>query len=167
MVGQYLVKWQDKSYRRLEWVPHGFLLKLSPMKLANFLRRGSKIDLIPPIENDIDLGDEESQQGTPSVKIEDEDEGEDSAPAPDPDAEARIPIGWSTCDRVLDVWFESKSGSLVRYCDYRGLPSDPEVSIALVLKGYFKWRDLSYDECEFCARRGFSDEFRIDDLCMV
>lgn len=74
-----------------------------------------------------------------------------SAPHPDPDAADRIPKAWSTVDRVLDVWYVSKTkpDEMVRYEDYRKLPRDPEESVKLVAECFFKWGDLAYSACEF------------------
>lgn len=70
---------------------------------------------------------------------------------PDPNAVDRIPRSWSTVDRVLDVWYRSKSGEdheSVQHRNYRKLPDDPEESIKLVSECYFKWGDLPYSSCE-------------------
>ncbi|KAG9018869.1 hypothetical protein FRB90_008806 [Tulasnella sp. 427] len=44
---EYLVKWEDVSFRHLEWVPHMWLLTTNQQKLRNFLTQGAKVRLYP------------------------------------------------------------------------------------------------------------------------
>ncbi|KIY45795.1 hypothetical protein FISHEDRAFT_9154, partial [Fistulina hepatica ATCC 64428] len=109
----YLVKWEDRSYRRVQWVPHMWLLSTSQAKLKNFLAEGPKVDLLnapTPSEDKMDVDDENSIFGTstePSSRAQSikpsgfgKSKIVDSATL---DAEDRIPITWKTVDRVLDV----------------------------------------------------------------
>ena len=43
---EYLVKWEERGYRRTTWVPHMWLLSTSPGKLKNFVAGGSKVELL-------------------------------------------------------------------------------------------------------------------------
>lgn len=117
---EYLVKWQDRSYRRLSWVPHMWLVSTNPSKLKNFLSGGTKVELLTEPVNDeekdssgevafeIAAGAEESRAS--SVKP---GAGAVTAKLPSdalPDAERWIPPAWKTVDRVLDVvlWMPKK-----------------------------------------------------------
>lgn len=113
---EYLVKWVDRSYKRLNWVPHMWLLATYPAKLKNFLSKGSHVPLLPePVADDavdkMDLGD-----AGPAFANDDEEMGDDldgsakkdegdvlAVLHPTPDAERRIPPAWKTVDRVLDI----------------------------------------------------------------
>ncbi|EIW64252.1 uncharacterized protein TRAVEDRAFT_158327 [Trametes versicolor FP-101664 SS1] len=107
---EYLVKWVDRSYRRVEWVPHGWLLAVTQTKLKNFLQAGSKIPLLPdpasePEQNgdagpaDFEIAGEDGEDATPALK----DGGHTSPLFANPDAERKIPPLWKTVDRVLDI----------------------------------------------------------------
>lgn len=107
---EYLVKWVDRSYRRVEWVPHGWLLAVTQTKLKNFLQAGSKIPLLPdpasePEQNgdagpaNFEIGGEDGENATPALK----DGGHTSPLFANPDAERKIPPLWKTVDRVLDI----------------------------------------------------------------
>ncbi|KAG9001163.1 hypothetical protein FRB93_012245 [Tulasnella sp. JGI-2019a] len=50
---EYLVKWQRRSYRHLEWVPHQWLLNTNSSKLRHFLTKGTKIALHPIDHKDV------------------------------------------------------------------------------------------------------------------
>ncbi|GAA6047763.1 hypothetical protein JCM3770_001766 [Rhodotorula araucariae] len=132
---KYLVKWQDMSYRQLDWVPHAFLAAAYQSKLSGFLARGSLVKF--EAAKDDDPEDDDPTDG-------DDNSGE--APLPDPNALERIPEAWRTVDRVLDVWYtHPKTGSDVAFADYhKKLPADPEESIKLVSQCYIKWGDLAY-----------------------
>ncbi|TFK56559.1 hypothetical protein OE88DRAFT_1730039 [Heliocybe sulcata] len=100
---EYLVKWVDRSYRRLAWVPHMWLATMYGQRLKNFLETGSKVVLLAkPVRETTDQ----------SMAISNDEETKDSAavipgmPPPSlPDAEKRIPLPWKTADRVLDALF--------------------------------------------------------------
>jgi chromodomain-helicase-DNA-binding protein 4 len=109
---EYLVKWLDRSFRRVQWVPHMWLVSTHQAKLKNFLTGGSKVELLEVVEEDKDaavapapvfeIGDDsrassgKSGTATPLSPLE-----------PNPDAERRIPSAWKIVDRVLDVqlWY--------------------------------------------------------------
>ncbi|KPV76938.1 uncharacterized protein RHOBADRAFT_51918 [Rhodotorula graminis WP1] len=132
---KYLVKWQDMSYRRLEWVPHAFIAANYPGKLGGFLARGSLVKFETAKDDDPEDADPTDDQ---------EDAGE--APLPDPNALERIPEAWRTVDRVLDVWYKHpKTGVDTPFASFKKrLPEDPGESIKLVSQCYFKWGDLAY-----------------------
>lgn len=142
---KYLVKWQGESYRQLAWVPHAFLMAAYPAKLSNFLSKGSLVSFeLPPVGDEPEEGEEERV-----VPV-------GSAPLPDPNARDRIPKSWSTVDRVLNVWYQSKKGPehpAVEWRNYRKLPEDPEESIKLVMHCHMKWGDLPYGQGEHWRRR--------------
>jgi chromodomain-helicase-DNA-binding protein 4 len=101
---EYLVKWEGRSFRRVQWVPHMWLLATSKAKLKNFLAGGSKVKLLEepepeevPADGD---GDAVMAPGSPSVSRRMKPV---SWSDPLPDAERRIPRAWKTVDRVLDV----------------------------------------------------------------
>lgn len=108
---EYLVKWTGRSYRRIQWVPHMWLLSTHPAKLKYFLANGTKVELLTqPVESqEVSMDIEEGIPPTlfekpdltraPSVRL---DEGTSGFVAL-PDAELRIPVPWKTVDRVLDV----------------------------------------------------------------
>lgn len=118
---EYLVKWLDRSYRRVQWVPHMWLLSTSAAKLKNFLATGAKVVLLnAPSEQhtasreqsmDADLNfliaDDTAKEASSRASI----EHEHGPPGPLPDAEHRISPRWKTIDRVLDIriWNPSKS----------------------------------------------------------
>ena len=107
---EYLIKWVDRSYRRTQWVPHGWLLATAPNKLKNFLLWGTKVPLLTePVSErgastedgdissfEIGHDDSEAVQGVKS-------ENETGLLIADAEAERRIPPTWRTVDRVLDV----------------------------------------------------------------
>jgi hypothetical protein len=109
---EYLVKWMDRSYRRIQWVPHMWLLSTHHAKLKNFLTGGSKVELLKVAEeerNDIACAavfeiDSRASSTKPGT------ETPFSPLEANPDAERRIPMAWKTVDRVLDVflWRPSK-----------------------------------------------------------
>ncbi|OCH94711.1 hypothetical protein OBBRIDRAFT_746991 [Obba rivulosa] len=108
---EYLVKWTDRSYRRTQWVPHGWLLSTSPAKLKNFLTTGSKIELLREAVPDI-LSKERDEERAVEFEIgqytseESSFRRQETRPLDaDPDAERKIPPAWKTVDRVLDVLF--------------------------------------------------------------
>ncbi|GJJ09860.1 hypothetical protein Clacol_004084 [Clathrus columnatus] len=110
---EYLVKWVGKSYRRVQWVPHMWLLATSSAKLKNFLVTGPRVTLL---EAPSDLVNTE-QKGTindsgvdPNFFIVDDtagqragSEGQQGPSGPSPDADRRIPLLWKTVERILDV----------------------------------------------------------------
>ncbi|KAI6007186.1 SNF2 family N-terminal domain-containing protein [Pisolithus albus] len=104
---EYLVKWSERSYRRVQWVPHMWLVSTHFAKLRNFLASGPKVELL---EDPVTIsGDTEDQATTfePGVitapKVQRRAKPGHSAPQPLKDAELYIPSAWQTVDRVLDV----------------------------------------------------------------
>ncbi|WVQ83032.1 hypothetical protein IAT38_005170 [Cryptococcus sp. DSM 104549] len=123
---EYLVKWVDRGFRHVTWVPHAWLATTTSQKLARFLLKGALLDLVT---NDTlaARGDDMEKPTIASVLGEDADEGDDwyrgqtgpgagkgapgeetgwvgGGPPPDPEAEAGLPTAWSTADRVLDIY---------------------------------------------------------------
>jgi chromodomain-helicase-DNA-binding protein 4 len=110
---EYLVKWQDRSYRRVQWVPHGWLASVHAVLLRNFLLHGPKVELLAhavredQVANAVSEGgiggsSKESDEPRPKAGV----RSEDVALLPSFDAERRIPPAWKTVDRVLDalIW---------------------------------------------------------------
>ncbi|KAF8642010.1 hypothetical protein AX16_009731 [Volvariella volvacea WC 439] len=101
---EYLVKWQDRSFRRTQWVPHMWLLNTHGMKLKNFLTGGTKVELVLHTTEDDAMADDASEMMSTSRAS----SAKPGASTPNPiapmvDAESRIPVAWKTVDRVLDV----------------------------------------------------------------
>ncbi|KAG2154662.1 hypothetical protein DEU56DRAFT_769656 [Suillus clintonianus] len=114
---EYLVKWNERSYRRAQWVPHMWLASTTYMKLKNFIATGPKVELLDnpaPEQNAIQadpsakdiptqpVSFEASASQTPEVEVKSKSV---SSLSPLPDAERHIPPAWKTTDRVLDVLF--------------------------------------------------------------
>ncbi|KAE9408278.1 hypothetical protein BT96DRAFT_914203 [Gymnopus androsaceus JB14] len=105
---EYLVKWQERGYRRTEWVPHMWLVSTNFSKLKNFTMNGTKVELLGGVPDD-NLRREEEPSSI--FDIPDDSSAKPSKPDVDSgsslsalvDAEDRIPISWKTVDRVLDV----------------------------------------------------------------
>ncbi|KAI0249494.1 SNF2 family N-terminal domain-containing protein [Lactifluus subvellereus] len=107
---EYLVKWQGRSYRRVKWVPHGWLASVHAGLLRNFLAHGSKVELLEYALREDQVANEISEGGIGGASKESDDSGpkpavrsEGAALLAVPDAERRIPPAWKTVDRVLDV----------------------------------------------------------------
>ena len=107
---EYLVKWQDRSYRRVQWVPHGWLASVHAGLLRNFLAHGPKVELLEYALREDQVANEVSEGGIGGASKESDDSGPKSAVRSEgavllavPDAERRIPPAWKTVDRVLDV----------------------------------------------------------------
>ncbi|KAJ3555472.1 hypothetical protein NP233_g12200 [Leucocoprinus birnbaumii] len=114
---EYLVKWQDRSYRRLSWVPHMWLVSTNGSKLKNFLSGGTKVELLnEPVKDDD--GKQKDKDVGKEVEFEvgaEERAGDGAVPSRAssvkpadvrdalPDAERYIPTAWKTVDRVLDI----------------------------------------------------------------
>jgi chromodomain-helicase-DNA-binding protein 4 len=108
---EYLVKWVGRSYRRVQWVPHMWLVSTNLAKLKNFISGGTKVELLKqpaePQEGEMEVDDtgpdilfeKIDNSRPPSMKSGDE----TSAHGALPDAERRIPVPWKTVDRILDV----------------------------------------------------------------
>lgn len=123
---EYLIKWADRSYLRLQWVPHMWLLATNPSKLSNFLKSGSQVRLLPePVPEsaaaDTALEEPVSTFGVGAEEQEEDSEiarntvqDESSTPSALPDAEQRIPPAWKVVDRVLDVLLWAPEKRLTR-----------------------------------------------------
>jgi chromodomain-helicase-DNA-binding protein 4 len=113
---EYLIKWKDRSYRRVTWVPHMWILATHAQMLRHFiLGTGSRVTLMerPVLEETQDpeptapIGD--TRDSAPPVTFGDVIEdaplpSENDGPAEAmPDAHLRIPPAWKTVDRVLDI----------------------------------------------------------------
>ncbi|GAA6035092.1 hypothetical protein JCM8097_002180 [Rhodosporidiobolus ruineniae] len=138
---KYLVKWQQTSYRHLDWVPHAWLVAAYPAKLTNFLARGSTVSFEPAKED-------EAEDGASDADGDDED---GDAPLPDPNALDRIPKSWTTVDRLLEVLYHhpKRPEDEVRHEDYvrrYDLPEDPAEAAKLIAICKVKWGDLPYNQ---------------------
>ena len=126
---EYLVKFQDKSYRETVWVPHNWLSIVAQALLRFFLRYGARVELEPAevVESARSLTKAAKRRaavlalgsaGVPALDAADEEEavkprkpsdevGEANMgpPMPEPDAKGRIPRPWRTPDRILSVKF--------------------------------------------------------------
>ncbi len=107
---EYLIKWADRSYRRTQWVPHGWLLATAPSKLKNFLQSGTKVPLLAEPVSEQRVASEEVDGVGFEIGDDDTDMVQGVKPSEetglliaDPQAERRIPLAWRTIDRVLDV----------------------------------------------------------------
>ena len=108
---EYLIKWSGRSYRRVQWVPHMWLVSTNPSKLKNFISGGSKVELLPEpaVDRDamevdadpISLFENELQSRAGSVKA--SNDTVETWLSALPDAERRVPLPWKNVDRVLDV----------------------------------------------------------------
>lgn len=114
---EYLVKWATRSYRRLQWVPHMWMVSRQYTKLKNFYEHGPKIPLLEGSIGDLSTYKPRSKakgslfatedEASRAVSVEAEAEQEElragAFPSAKPDAEQRIPPLWKTVERVLDV----------------------------------------------------------------
>jgi hypothetical protein len=119
---EYLVKWTGRSYKRVEWVPHMWLLSTNASKLRQFAQAGTKVQLLE--KSTLDSSDNaesiENAQSAADLVLLANNEDEQKAhrakhesggpPSSIPDAEERIPRQWKVVDRVLDVLLVRKSG---------------------------------------------------------
>jgi chromodomain-helicase-DNA-binding protein 4 len=108
---EYLIKWQDRPYKRVQWVPHMWMLATNRQRLRKFFQEGRTIKLS---DHQMEQSDaKEAAQHAMMMDVDDEEQPiEDGMPsltkrasllAPVANAEERIPLGWRTVDRVLDV----------------------------------------------------------------
>lgn len=106
---EYLIKWVDRSYRRVQWVPHGWLLAVAGTKLKNFILGGTKVHLLlEPIPEQASVPAEDTSADFEIGRDDSEGLGGKSAEEASPliaypDAEKRIPPAWRTVDRLLDI----------------------------------------------------------------
>ena len=113
---EYLIKWQDRSYRRVQWVPHGWLASVHSGLLRNFLLHGPKVELLEHAVREDQIANAASEGGIGGPNKESDEPrpkaghfSEDVALLPSLDAERRVPPAWKTVDRVLDVLMWSPS----------------------------------------------------------
>ncbi|KAG6890732.1 hypothetical protein C0992_013115 [Termitomyces sp. T32_za158] len=123
---EYLVKWMDRSFRRVQWVPHMWLLSTHPAKLKNFLMGGSRVELIKTLDVT------QSEDKPRSSELDEElrrssANAQKNTPFPIADAERRIPLAWKTIDRLLDVlvWRPQRHGSKQKKQKGKGRQSSP------------------------------------------
>lgn len=159
---EYLVKWKDRSYRRVQWVPHMWLLAKTPNMLRNFLLKGSHVELLPEPTAEEVL---EHAGDAVAMDLQDDDK---TPPAPKPsvpsgalpDAERRIQPAWKTVDRVLDVLLWSPEKRLNRRKVTKELQAEIDEEYEAVFKtGEQPSADLSETvaEWEKRNRRKISD----------
>lgn len=111
---EYLVKWVGRSFRRVEWVPHMWLVATHWTRLKNFYESGPKLQILDSrADTDAALTNGSTKESS-LFRIEEasravspeaggSENGTNGPPRPLTDAEARIPPLWKTVDRVLDV----------------------------------------------------------------
>ncbi|KAF9502487.1 hypothetical protein BDN71DRAFT_1479184 [Pleurotus eryngii] len=110
---EYLVKWVDRSYKRVQWVPHMWLASTHFSKLKNFLAGGTKVDLLQePLGVGKTVEEAQKVDGPSALKTPEESRASSSKPGTEQhtsspgylvNAEQYIPPLWSTVDRVLDL----------------------------------------------------------------
>lgn len=119
---EYLIKWERRSYRRVQWVPHMWLSSTAPFMLRHFLHNGSRVELLAEPVKEKTGGEQQDKPAETSdlpvfVSTEDsreasagKDDDDSTQPLPLVDAEDRIPPQWKTIERVLDImiWSPSK-----------------------------------------------------------
>ncbi|KAG0704357.1 SNF2 family DNA-dependent ATPase [Suillus ampliporus] len=142
---EYLVKWNERSYRRAQWVPHMWLASTTYSKLKNFIATGPKVELLdnpPPEENAMQVDSSAKEIPIPPVSFETSTSTPEveaksaSSLSPLPDAERHIPPAWKTTDRVLDVlfWKVKQSGHRKRGKKNSVVESDEDVGLPLELQ---------------------------------
>lgn len=174
---EYLVKWLDRSYRRVQWVPHMWLVSTHYGRLRNFLSGGSKVELLKIVEEDEKMLVDE--QHPPTFDIGNQSRASSTKPGSSstsivqeavPDAERRIPPAWKTIDRVLDLYLWSGEEYMENErrlaFDQGEQPGDSYIEtisqwesrtertfsvsdIEQVVWTFLKWDDLGYDDCKF------------------
>ena len=106
---EYLVKWTGRSYRRVEWVPHMWLVSTNQAKLKNFIFGGPKVELLkkPAEPEPADMMEVDEVVLVNPLEQKSDSRASSllagSVLGALPDAEQRIPPAWKTVDRVLDV----------------------------------------------------------------
>jgi len=154
---EYLVKWSGRSYRRVQWVPHMWLVSTNPSKLKNFISGGSKVELLQePVEQDaievaepIPLFEDEPDIRAASVRATDDTVKPWLSALPD--AERRIPLSWKNVDRVLDIvlWRPTTSKQASRRTGRRILSgSDDEEHSSNVDDERIRLSNLIFDQGE-------------------
>ncbi|KAG8747869.1 hypothetical protein FRC10_010488 [Ceratobasidium sp. 414] len=119
---EYLVKFKERGFRRVEWVPHMWLVSMHKGLLRNFLKSGTKLPLLEDNSEEFQekIGKYQSKDKgkgraldippgfarSRSASTERDKGGEreyEGTPGPMLDAELRIPDSWLRIDRLLDV----------------------------------------------------------------
>ncbi|CAE6521305.1 unnamed protein product [Rhizoctonia solani] len=125
---EYLVKFKERGYKRVEWVPHMWMLAMHEGLLRHFLKDGTKLELledeseeylekIGKAEQPDDKGKGKSTVGgaldvlpvfarSRSISAEGNTKSKqeyDETSGPTLDAQLRIPDSWLRIDRVLDI----------------------------------------------------------------
>ncbi|KIL71765.1 hypothetical protein M378DRAFT_155365 [Amanita muscaria Koide BX008] len=120
---EYLVKWIGRSYRRIQWVPHMWLLSTNQAKLKNFVNNGSRVELKRGSKRSKPLETADILESLPDIN----DDAADGLPSLEafPDADQHIPQAWKTVDRVLDVLFWRPKSNMVTKNNTR-IDSDSE-----------------------------------------
>jgi chromodomain-helicase-DNA-binding protein 4 len=137
---EYLVKWQGRSYRRVQWVPHGWLASVHAPLLRSFLTNGPRVDLLDHAVREDQIANAVSEGGIGGSSKESDDSRPETRPeratlSAISDAERRIPPAWKTVDRVLDVLMWSPDKQMTKAGKKKAKitsvdvdrPSDPEV----------------------------------------
>ncbi|CAE6358604.1 unnamed protein product [Rhizoctonia solani] len=125
---EYLVKFKERGFKRVEWVPHMWMLAMHEGLLRHFLKDGTKLPLLEDDSEEFldknrkpeqaeDKGKGKAVTGgaldilpvfarSRSISAEGDAKPKpeyDETPGPMPDAEQRIPSAWIRIDRVLDI----------------------------------------------------------------
>ncbi|CAE7060596.1 unnamed protein product [Rhizoctonia solani] len=125
---EYLVKFKERGFKRVEWVPHMWMLAMHEGLLRHFLKDGTKLQLleddseeyldkIRKSEQADDKGKGKATTGgalgilpvfarSRSISAEGDTKTKpeyDETPGPVPDADQRVPTSWLRIDRVLDI----------------------------------------------------------------
>ncbi|KAK8858701.1 hypothetical protein IAR55_002930 [Kwoniella newhampshirensis] len=114
---EYLVKWMGRGFRHVTWVPHSWLQITTAPKLRIFLEKGPSLDLVtdetlaargddmaqPTIANVMEAEDMASGPSRATHARGERGRDEWIGAGPGPEATARLPVEWSTIDRVLEV----------------------------------------------------------------
>ncbi|KAF8707907.1 Class II histone deacetylase complex subunits 2 and 3, partial [Rhizoctonia solani] len=137
---EYLVKFKERGFKRVEWVPHMWMLAMHEGLLRNFLKDGTKLhlleddseeflDKIGKVEQSDDKQKDKSSANrvldalptfaqSRSISVEGDVKPKpayEETPGPMLDAQLRIPNAWLRIDRVLDLRLRrlkpKKSGS--------------------------------------------------------
>ena len=100
---EYLVKWQSRSYRRAQWVPHGWLASVHAAILRNFLTHGSRVSLLDHAVREDQVANATSEGGIGGLGKESDDSrpetrSETTTLSAISDAERRIPPAWKTVE---------------------------------------------------------------------
>ena len=139
-MAEYLVKFKDKSFRHVEWVPHAWLFATYPQRLRGFLTKGPSIDIATDMSEEID-----GQYHLENFSL-----------APNLDAINGIPKEWITPDRILEVEYHPKRGlDLISSSNLKSLSNNPVESLDRIARIYVKWQGLAYESCMSSKRHSY------------